>query len=39
MQSYVIVQVQVSVTFLLARIFVFSTLANISNANEKANTF
>ena len=39
MQSYAINQVQVLVTFVPVRLFVFSALANISNSNEEANTF
>ena len=37
--SYAINQVQDLVIYVPTRIFVFSTLANISNSNEEANTF
>ena len=39
MESYAINQVQVLVTFVPERHFVFSTLANISSSNEEANKF
>ena len=39
MQSYAINQVQVLVTFVPARLFCISNLANIGCSNEEANTF
>ena len=39
MQSYAINQVQVLITFVPARLFVFSTLANISSSDEEACKF
>ena len=39
MQSYAINQVQVLITFVPARLFVFSTLANISSSDEEASKF
>ena len=39
MQSYAINKVNVFVTFVPARLFVFSTLASISSSNEEANAF
>ena len=39
MQSYAINQVHVLITFVPARLFVFSTLANISSSDEEASKF